>query len=382
MSSPRLEVRLDRLADNAATLVTRLADRGIRVTAVTKATLGSPEVARTLLAAGAVGLGESRIENVERLRAAGITAPITLLRSPLLSQVDRVVAAADVSCNTEVDVLVALSAAALATGRRHGVILMVELGDLREGILPVDVADVVRRTLEHPGIELRGLGTNLACQHGTVPDAANMADLSDLVTTLEDDLGVRLEVVSGGNSANLPWASDPSSDVGRINDLRLGESILLGREPLHRQPIDGLHLDAFTLVGEVIEAKAKPSIGWGSVAQTAFGEPRRVRDRGTTTRVLVALGRQDIDPDGLTPPEGFEVLGASSDHLVLDAGDADVAIGTELRFGLDYSALLRAATSSSVDLLCLEQLVPAGPAGTSPVTGTRRVRTDRWPGPR
>ncbi|MCU1369770.1 MAG: hypothetical protein JWO77_964 [Ilumatobacteraceae bacterium] len=350
MSTPRLEVRLDRIAHNASTLVDRLATRGIGVTAVTKATLGSPMIAHTLLAAGAVGLGESRIENIERLRAAGVTAPITLIRSPSLSQVGRVVAVADTSLNTELDVLAALSAAAQATGRRHGVILMVELGDLREGILPDDVADVARRAAALEGIELQGLGANLACQHGTVPDAVNMAALSGLVRTLEDDLQISLPVVSGGNSANLGWATDPSSDVGRVNDLRLGESILLGREPLHRQPLDGLHLDAFTLVGEVIEAKTKPSIGWGSTAQGAFGVPRHQLDRGATTRVLVALGRQDIDPDGVTPPPGFEVLGASSDHLVLDAGDRTVAIGTELRFGLDYAALLRAATSPFVPL--------------------------------
>ena len=354
MSSPRLEVRLDRLAHNAATLVARLGERGIRVTAVTKATLGSPEVARALLAAGAAGLGESRIENIERLRAAGITAPITLLRSPLLSQVRRVVASADVSCNTEADVLMGLSAAATSLGRTHRVLLMVELGDLREGILPADVAGVARRALALPGLDLCGIGTNLACQHGTVPDAANMAELSDLVDALEAELGIHLPVVSGGNSANLGWLSDPSSIVGRVNDLRLGESILLGREPLHRAPIDGLHLDAFTLVGEVIEAKAKPSIGWGSQAQTAFGAAAPVLDRGTTTRVLVALGRQDVDPGGLSPPDGFTVLGASSDHLVLDAGGASVAVGTELRFGLDYSALLRAAGSSSVAMVTLD----------------------------
>lgn len=354
MTTPRLEVRLDLLAHNATTLSKRLALRGISVTAVTKATLGSPEVARVLLAAGATGLGESRIENVERLRAGGITAPITLLRSPALSQVARVVAAVDVSANTEVEVLTALDTAAAAAGRSHGVLLMVELGDLREGILPADVAAVARHALALPGIELRGLGTNLACQHGTVPDAANMAVLTDLVQTIEHDLGIALPVVSGGNSANLEWLAEPRSDVGRVNDLRLGESILLGREPLHRAPIDGLHLDAFTLVGEVIEAKAKPSTGWGRVAQTAFGHAPAARERGTTTRVIVALGRQDLDPDGLTPPDGFEVLGASSDHLVLDAGQAPVAVGTELRFGVDYSALLRAATSPSVAFVPLD----------------------------
>jgi ornithine racemase len=358
--APRLEVRVDRLAHNAATLVSRLAKKGIGVTGVTKATLGSAVIARTLLGTGITGLGEARIENVERLRAAGITAPITLLRSPPPSQVARVVASADVSCNTEIDVLVGLSAAAVALGRTHAVLLMVELGDLREGILPQDVTAVARCALTLPGIDVRGLGANLACQQGIVPSAANMAVLSELADAVERDLGIHLPVVSGGSSANLDWVSAAATDIGRVNDLRLGESILLGREPLHRTPIDGLHLDAFTLVGEVIESKTKPSLGWGDVAQTAFGHAPPPKDRGTRTRTLVALGRQDVDPDGLTPPQGFEVVGASSDHLVLDAGTATVPVGTELRFGVDYSALLRAATAPSVDVVVLDDPSSAG----------------------
>jgi predicted amino acid racemase len=348
-----LEVRLDRLAANAAALVADLGARGIGVTAVTKAAQGSPEVARALLGAGVTGLGEARIEHVERLRAAGITAPITLVRSPALSQIGRVVAAADASCTTEVAVLAALSAAAVARGRVHGVVLMVELGDRREGILPADLPTIARGAEALPGIELRGIGTNLACHLGVVPDDRNMAELTALATDVERAVGRRLAVVSGGSSANLDWLASPTCEVGRIDDLRIGEAILLGREPLHRRPIDGLHLDAFTLVGEVIEAKAKPSVGVGAIAETAFGRAAPPVDRGTTVRVLVALGRQDVDPDGLTPPAGFEVLGASSDHLVLDAGRTRVAIGAELRFGVDYSALLRAASSASVAFVAL-----------------------------
>jgi hypothetical protein len=36
----------------------------------------------------------------------------------------------------------------------------------------------------------------------------------------------------------------------RVNNLRLGESILLGREPLHRQPIEGLYTDAIALISK------------------------------------------------------------------------------------------------------------------------------------
>jgi len=345
--APRLQIHLDRIRHNARTLVDRLATRGIAVTGVTKATLGSPEVARQLLDSGVSAIGESRIENIEAMRRAGLAATMVLIRSPMLSQADRVVASADVSLNTEPAVIERLSAAAGERGLTHGIVVMVELGDLREGILPDDLEAIVRDTLRLPHIEVRGIGANLACQSGVGPDDRNMAELSALAASLETTFDLKLAVVSGGNSASLDWALG-CSDPGRVNDLRLGESILLGREPLRRCPIDGLCLDAFTLVAEVIESKIKPTLAWGEINETAFGPRTPEPDRGSTARAILALGRQDVDPDGLTAPSGIRILGASSDHLVVDAGSALPAVGTETRFQLNYGALLAAMTSPFV----------------------------------
>ncbi len=347
MNAPRLEIRLDLVRHNASTLVHRLRERGVSVTGVTKATLGSPDIAHALLQAGVTSIGESRIENIESLRRAGVTAPLTLIRSPMASQAARVVEHADASLNTELDVLAQLSSSAQRQGRDHAVVLMVELGDFREGILPGDLEGFVRETLSLPAITLRGIGTNLGCQNGVAPDDRNMAELSGLVTMLESKFGLNLDVVSGGNSANLEWALG-GGEIGRINDLRLGESVLLGCEPLRRRPIEGLHTDAFTLVAEVIELKVKPSRPWGEINQTAFGPAPLPIDRGSIRRGIVALGRQDADPDGLTPPAGMNILGASSDHLVIDPGPIDLTVGDEVRFQLGYGALVRAMTSPFV----------------------------------
>ncbi|MGI9666543.1 MAG: alanine racemase, partial [Acidimicrobiia bacterium] len=240
MTAPRVEIDLDKICHNARILVQRLADRGISVTAVTKATLGSREIAGALLQAGVDDLGDSRIENIEAMRRADVPSSMTLIRSPMLSQAGRVVTHADVSFNTELDVVSKISSFAQKARRTHGLVLMVELGDLREGIMPDDLENAVRKTLRLPYISLKGIATNLACRSGVSPDARNMAELSALADSIEATFGLTLEIVSGGNSANLPWALS-GADTGRINDLRLGESILLGREPLHRQPINGLH---------------------------------------------------------------------------------------------------------------------------------------------
>ncbi|CUR45247.1 alanine/ornithine racemase family PLP-dependent enzyme [Alloalcanivorax xenomutans] len=347
MNAPRLEVDLDKITQNARLLVEELGENGITVTGVTKSCMGSVEVAKAMLRAGVNGLGDARIENIEAMRQQRIAAPIMLIRSPMLSQVERVVRHADISFNTELAVVRRLSAAAQLAERTHGVVLMVELGDLREGILPGDLVNAAREVLRLPNLVLTGIGTNLACHSGVAPDAANMADLSALADELEETLEVKLELVSGGNSANLDWALG-AGRKGRVNHLRLGEAILLGRESLHRQPVDGLYTDAFALVAEVIESKIKPSLPWGTLGETAFGEGVTSMDRGDMARAILAIGEQDLDPDGLWPPEGLSILGASSDHLILNSGAHRLQVGGEVRFGVNYSALMRAMTSPFV----------------------------------
>lgn len=347
MIAPRLEVDLAKVERNARTLVDLLAPKGIRVTGVTKAVLGSPEIAEALQRGGVTGLGDSRVENLARIRAAGISLPTTLIRAPMLSRVDAAVAVADVSLNTDASVLGGLAASARRAGVVHGVVLMVELGDLREGLAAVDLVDAAAHVGRQPGLRLVGIGTNLACQSGVVPDQAKMDELSALAEQVDAHTGRRLDRVSGGNSANLDWAL-ATTDAGRIDDLRLGEAILLGTEPLRRHPIDGLHLDAFTLVAEVLEVATKPAQPWGRLAQGAFGDVPARATTGTVRQAILAVGRQDVDLVGLVAPPGIAILGMSSDHLVVDVGDHDVAVGQELRFGLGYGALVRAATSPFV----------------------------------
>jgi predicted amino acid racemase len=224
---------------------------------------------------------------------------------------------------------------------------MVELGDLREGIMPDDLIALVGETLCLPNIALKGIGTNLACRCGVSPDTRNMAVLSALANLIEATFDLKLEIVSGGNSANLEWALS-GTETGRINNLRLGEAILLGCETLHRQPIEGLFTDALTLVAEVIETKIKPSQPSGTIAQTAFGEAEPVIDRGQVSQSILAIGRQDVDPDGLLPPDGIEIMGASSDHLILVSGHCNLPVGSEVAFQLNYSALVQAMTSPFV----------------------------------
>jgi predicted amino acid racemase len=367
MSSPRLEVDLDAIESNTRSLVDRLAPQRIRVTGVTKAALGSPQVGAAMLRGGASGLGDSRVDNLARLQTAGVLVSRTLIRAPMTSQVDAVVRHASTSLNTEISVLKALSRAAVRLGTTHAVVLMVELGDLREGVLADDLVPLALDVRALPGLRLAGIGTNLACQSGVVPDQDNMDALSVLATDVEEAVGAALSVVSGGNSANLGWAL-ATSDTGRVDELRLGEAILLGLDPLTRLPMAGLRTDAFALVAELIEVRTKPATPWGDTGQTAFGTQPVRRATGSVRQGILAIGRQDVDPDGLTPPAGVTVLGTSSDHLVVDLGDHGAAVGDELSFGVGYGALLRAMTSPFVAVdehRTLARAVPPAPLVSS-----------------
>ena len=347
MTNPRLEIDLAKISHNARELRGLYAARGIGLFGVTKAMCGSPAVADVLVDAGLDTLADSRIHNIVKMRQAGIQAKFVLLRSPGPSQAESVVREADVSLNTELTVIAKLSAAAIAANKTHKIILMVELGDLREGLLPADLLHVVEQVQAMKGVVLAGIGTNLACFGGIRPDEDNMGRLSSLAGDIEDRFGTKLEYVSGGNSANYDWFMS-TEELGTINNLRLGESIYLGRETIARTPIPGLFTDAFKLVAEVIEAKVKPSKPAGDICQDAFGNVPAFFDVGTMKRALLGIGLQDVAVGGLKPLLDIDVLGASSDHVIVNARESALAVGDEVEFELNYGALLSAMTSPYV----------------------------------
>ena len=320
--------------------------KGISLMGVTKAVLGEPSIAKAMIQGGVKFIADSRIENIQKMKSAGISTQFVLLRTPL-SQAESIVKNADISLNTEIETLKKLSYHAKGQNKIHQVIIMVELGDLREGILPCDLPQLVRKTLSLPHIKIIGIGCNLACYGGIKPDDKNMRELSELVDLIEKEFQIDLEIISGGNSANFEWFKS-SQDVGRVNNLRLGESILLGCETVGRKVIPGLHTGAFQLIAEVIESKRKASVPLGEICQDAFGNVPGFLDRGDHQRVIIALGRQDVQVSNLKSNNKLKMIGSSSDHIILDGENHNLEVGDEIRFSLDYSGLLATMTSPFV----------------------------------
>lgn len=340
---PRIEIALSQIRDNARVLCKLYGQQGISLMGVSKAVLGEPSIIEAMIQGGVKFIADSRIENIQKMRDAGISTQFVLLRTPL-SQAESIVRNADISLNTEIETLQELSYYAKAQNKQHRIIIMVEMGDLREGVMLGDLFPFIRKVLTLSHLKIAGIGCNLACYGGVKPDDKNMRELSEVVDRVEKEFGMSLEIVSGGNSANYEWYKS-TGNVGRINNLRLGESIFLGCETVSRNAIPGLHTRAFQLVAEVIESKKKPSLPFGEICQDAFGNIPNFQDRGVCQRAIIALGRQDVLVSGLHSNNKLEILGASSDHIILDSRNYNLKIGDEVNFNLDYGGLLAAMTS-------------------------------------
>jgi len=350
MTTPRVTMDLDKIEHNVRTIVKLCRAHNIEVCGVSKATCGHPEVAKAMLRGGIAMIADSRLENIRRMKIAGVDTSFMLLRIPSLSTVDDVVEMVGLSLNSEVGVLEALSDAAQSRGSIHDVILMVDLGDLREGVQPDDMVSLVRAALKLPGIRIKGLGTNLACFGGVVPSEENMLQLVELSLEIEQIFDLRFEWLSAINSSGLELIAAGKMPA-RVNHARIGEAMLLGRETTQRKPWPDTFQDAFVIHAEVLEVNSKPSRPMGERSEDAFGGLTQFEDRGEKLRALLNLGREDVDVAGIVPCEpGVVILGASSDYLVIDVSATvrPIHVGDELAFIPNYSALLSVMTSEYV----------------------------------
>ena len=360
---PQLEFDLALLRSNADAVISRCRGMGIRVCGVVKGAAGGPEAARVLRAAGAEELGSSRLEQVAKCRAAGGPGPWLLIRIPGLTELPDVVALCETSLQSEWPTLLALEEECLRQNKTHRVIVMTDLGDLREGFWDkdelVDVCERVERELPH--VHLAGIGVNLTCYGSTKPTPEKMNELVGLARQVEQRIGRKLEIVSGGATSSFTlvhWGTMPAG----VNHLRIGEAILLGKDlqvDWGIRDMDYLRMDALTLRAEVVEVKDKPTYPIGEFAIDAFGRKPVYEDRGIRRRAILALGRADVgELESLIPREpGLTVIGGSSDHCIVDVEDCPrrLQVGDIVEFSLCYSHMLYATARSDMRIIFKNQ---------------------------
>ncbi|WP_281172316.1 alanine/ornithine racemase family PLP-dependent enzyme [Mesoaciditoga lauensis] len=340
----------DALYHNAKKIATLCHENNIRLVAVTKVLCGNPEIANIYLEAGADAIGDSRIQNIIRMKENGVKGPFMLIRIPMISEIPYVVENVDVILVSEIGTLKEISKYASKMRKKQKVLYMVDVGDLREGVWYPKAVDEIIEAASISSIELYGIGTNLGCYGGVIPDEDRMNVLIEVAKAVGKK-GVRVNVISGGNTAAIQLIENGTLPSA-INEYRIGEAIALGTDITNGKTFSFLRQDTFVLESEVVEVKVKPSVPQGKIGKDSMGRTPHFEDKGMRLKAIVALGEQDIASDGVIPTEkGIEVLHASSDHMVLDVTECkrEIKVGDTVKFNLKYSALLRAMTSTYVE---------------------------------
>lgn len=347
---PLLTVDLDHLRQNVRIVRGLCAAHDIFVTSVTKVFRADRRIAEVLVEEGMSVLGDARVDNLKNLE--GLDAEKWLIRPPMLSEVPALVRYADASLNSEIEVIRAISEECVRQGRSHKVILMADLGDIREGYVDHDeLIEAAAETEKLPGTELYGVGVNLTCFSFIQYDTEKLTQLVHLRRRVEEAVGRPLQVASGGNSAAVDLMLRGGIPEG-INNLRLGEAVLFGKERAKYQFLPYTFHDVFTLECEIVELKEKPSLPWGSVGVDSYGRKPGFTDRGEhRLKAVCALGKQDFDVETTVPCDpGIIMLGASSDHLMLDITESEkeYKLGDTVKLQLGYFSTMRAFTSEYV----------------------------------
>ena len=346
---PRVRVDLRKLEENARRLRSFLQDKGIETVAVTKVFGADEHILDAYGRGGIKAFADARLKNLARIDPA--RGSRLLLRIPMLEELDDVLSYADCSLQSDLFTLTELNRRARARGLRHAILLMIDLGDLREGVFDKEeLQSMARAVLKLDAIDWIGTGTNLTCYGGILPSEENLTRLLELTTWLREETGLALPVISAGNSSSL-YLTHGDFPKG-LNHLRIGEALVLGTEAAYGQRFHSLHTDSFVMETQIVECRRKPSVPIGEIGKNAFGETPEFQDKGERVRAIAAIGRQDVDPSDLVPTDPkIEILGASSDHMILDVTDSDTPYrtGDIVSFAMNYRAILRTFTSEYVD---------------------------------
>lgn len=352
MPYPLLRVHLDVMESNMNKIVSKCAEYEISVWAVTKGLSAPLELARRLSETRITALADSRIKNIKRMKDDGIKTPCVLIRIPMRSEIEDVIELADCSLVSDMGTLNLMSKVCESKKKEHSVLLMADMGDLREGFWPNEAEKIVKGLKKlSPALKITGIGVNYGCASGILPSKESIVEFLSFGEEIENGLGRKLEIFSGGATTRSLLAVDDGLFSARINNLRIGEGYLLGSDKSLGVVIPWLRQDTMELEAELVEVRSKPTKPIGEVGRDAFGNVHHFEDRGKRLRGILAIGKQDVNIGGLAPlDEGVKIITASSDHLLVDLEDCPVIheVGEILRFSVSYPGMLSLSTSPYV----------------------------------
>lgn len=345
---PRLLIDREKYRHNVQQLKLKCHHANLSIMAVTKSFCALQGLVDVLNEEKVGYIADSRLENLKNVQT---TCPKVILRITSMHELDEILEHTDISFQSELPIIQALDTAVKKRNMTHKIVLMIDIGDLREGhFYKDDIEPLLKGIQACDNLILVGLATNLTCYGGVIPTPETLQKFVRLVDQIEQILGRSLQLISGGNSSHLHLL-ETSMSLPKINNLRLGEALILGRETAYGKALDYLHQDVIILETDLIELKFKPSYPEGQIGMDAFGVTPNIQDVGYHWRGIIALGRQDVDYHQLIPfDENIRLLGSSSDHIILDLTNTKTAyqVGDIIRFRLTYGSLLSTMTSPYV----------------------------------
>jgi len=349
-----LKLYREKLAHNYRFLNDLFTEHGIEWGVVTKLLCGTRSFIQELIDLGVREIHDSRVRNLKAVKELNPDVQTVYIKPPPRRSIPSIIKYADVSLNTEYETIKALSAEAVRQGKRHKVLIMVEMGDLREGVMGDNLIDFYARIFELPNIEVVGLGTNLNCLHGVMPTQDKLVQLSLYKQLIEAKFDKHIPWISGGTSVTIPLVYRRQIPAA-CNHFRVGETLYFGADLFTGGTIEGMESDVFELFAEIIDITEKPVIPNGPLGANPMGETYEVDAElygKKSYRCILDVGLLDILPEFLIPRDaGIQYLGASSDMLVYDIGrnEAGYKVGDFLRFGLQYMGALRLLNSVYIE---------------------------------
>jgi ornithine racemase len=348
-------ITLDRakLEHNYQFLNQFFAKRNIEWSIVSKMLCGNYDYVKLLCETGIKEICDARISNLRMVKQINPDIQTVYIKPPAKRSIKSIVKYADVSFNTQIETIKWLSEEACAQHVQHKVVIMVEMGDLREGVMGEEVVNFYSKVFELPNIEVVSFGTNLNCLHGVMPSHDKLIQLSLYKQLIEAKFNRNIPYVTGGTSVVIPLIFNGQLPKG-VNHFRVGETLFFGLNLFTGEIIEGMQGDVIKLYAEVIELIVKPKVPMGEMEANPSGDVYQINEEDygkTAYRAIVDLGLLDISPEFLIPEHsGIEISGASSDMLVLDLGDESrYKVGDLVPFHLKYMGALGLMNSNYIE---------------------------------
>lgn len=358
-----LIIHTDKIKENILKLSDYFKSHGIHWSLITKVFSGDKEFLSHILTPellqGIHSVGDSRLTSIRNLKALEPSINTIYIKPPAIVYADEIVRWADISLNTSLETIIALNDAARKLGKTHQIIIMIELGELREGVTRDKILSFYEKVFRLSNIDVIGIGSNLACMYGVVPTYDKLLQLTLYKELISAKFDKKLQLISGGSSVTLPLI-EKGLVPADLNHFRVGEAAFFGISPYHGGKFLDLNTDTFEFYANIIELQSKKIFPQGVNSSASIGHTAEKENpdfSATSVKAILDIGLLDVDKDDITATgDSLEFVGVTSDMLVVDLGenkkdDGNIKYksGDSIHFHPNYMGVARLLNSKFID---------------------------------